>query len=114
PFAIARRASHARGLLSVAVSLTRSGVVMSLTRSDVAAYLTRSARRAGPVAGVASRPAGSVTHSPDSPLFERRTGLGGPTPLGRPGGHPGATRPSAVHVATLIRQPSLPTGHARP
>ena len=32
-----------------------------------------------------SRAVGSVTHSPDSPLFERRTGLGGPTPLAREG-----------------------------
>jgi len=33
----------------------------------------------------------SVTHSPDSPLFERRTGLGGPTlrpPGSRPRRHP--------------------------
>ena len=26
-----------------------------------------------------ARATGSVTHSPESPLFERRTGLGGPT-----------------------------------
>ena len=31
--------------------------------------------------GVSVRP-GSDTHSPESPLFERRTGLGGPTPPG--------------------------------
>ena len=40
--------------------------------------------------------AGSVTHSPDSPLFGRRTGLGGPTPLVRTGATPGATRPISV------------------
>ena len=37
------------------------------------------ARRVGPVAGGRSRATGSVTHSPESPLFERRAGLGGPT-----------------------------------
>jgi hypothetical protein len=38
-------------------------------------------------------PAGSasVTHSPDSPIFERRTGLGGPTPAARQN-RPDATR----------------------
>jgi hypothetical protein len=50
----------------------------------------------GPVAADASRAIGSVTHSPDSPLFERRTGLGGPTALARPGGARGATRPVSV------------------
>jgi len=53
-------------------------------------------RRTGPGAAGASRAAGSVTHSPDSPLFERRTGLGGPTALGRAGGTRGATRPVSV------------------
>jgi hypothetical protein len=54
------------------------------------------ARRPGPVAGPASGGLASVTRSPDSPLFERRTGLGGPTtaPRRRPvGRHPaGFTR----------------------
>ena len=53
-------------------------------------------RRTGPVAAGGSRAAGSVTHSPDSPLFERRTGLGGPTALGRAGATHGATRPGSV------------------
>jgi len=47
----------------------------------------------GPVAGGRARAAGSVTHSPDSPLFERRTGLGGPTTLVRPGAAPDTTHP---------------------
>jgi len=56
-------------------------------------------RRTGPVAAGGSRAAGSVTRSPDSPLFERRTGLGGPTTLGRPGATRGATRPvSGEHI----------------
>jgi len=50
----------------------------------------------GPVAAGGSRAAGSVTHSPDSPLFERRTGLGGPTPLARAGATRGATHPVSV------------------
>jgi hypothetical protein len=50
-------------------------------------------RRTGPVAVGGARADGSVTHSPDSPLFERRTGLGGPTLLVRPGATHGATRP---------------------
>ena len=54
------------------------------------------ARRTGPVAAGAPRATGSVTHSPESPLFERRTGLGGPTALARPGGARGATRPVSV------------------
>jgi len=44
----------------------------------------------------------SVTRSPDSPLFERRTGLGGPTP--RPSGKrppppPGRSRASPLASA---------------
>jgi len=44
----------------------------------------------------------SVTRSPDSPLFERRTGLGGPTP--RPSGNrppppPGRSRASPLASA---------------
>jgi len=54
------------------------------------------ARRTGPVAAGALRATGSVTRSPDSPLFERRTGLGGPTALARPEGARGATRPVSV------------------
>ena len=54
------------------------------------------ARRPGPVAADAPRATGSVTRSPDSPLFERRTGLGGPTTLGRAGATHGATRPVSV------------------
>jgi hypothetical protein len=54
------------------------------------------ARRTGPVAADAPRAIGSVTHSPDSPLFERRTGLGGPTTLARPGNVRAATRPVSV------------------
>jgi hypothetical protein len=50
-------------------------------------------RRMGPVAAGGPCAAGSVTRSPDSPLFERRTGLGGPTPLGRAGAARGATGP---------------------
>jgi hypothetical protein len=53
-------------------------------------------RRTGPVAVGGARVDGSVTHSPDSPLFERRTGLGGPTPLARAGAAHGATRPVSV------------------
>jgi hypothetical protein len=56
-------------------------------------------RRTGPVAANAARATGSVTRSPDSPLFERRTGLGGPTALARPGGARGATRPVSVEPA---------------
>jgi len=51
------------------------------------------ARRTGPVVADAPRVTGSVTHAPDSPLFERRTGLGGPTALGHPEGVRAATRP---------------------
>jgi hypothetical protein len=54
------------------------------------------ARRTGPVAADAARATGSVTRSPESPLFERRTGLGGPTALARPAGARGATRPHSV------------------
>jgi len=50
-------------------------------------------RRTGPVAAGGPCAAASVTRSPDSPLFERRTGLGGPTPRGRAGAARGATRP---------------------
>ena len=57
------------------------------------------ARRTGPVAADGSRGTGSVTHSPDSPLFERRTGLGGPTTLGPAGAARGATRPVSVEPA---------------
>ena len=53
-------------------------------------------RRMGPVAAGGSRAAGSVTHSPDSPLFERRTGRGGPTALGCAGATRGATHPVSV------------------
>jgi class 3 adenylate cyclase len=53
-------------------------------------------RRTGPVAVGGSRAVGSVTHSPDSPLFERHTGLGGPTALARTGATHGATRPVSV------------------
>jgi hypothetical protein len=52
--------------------------------------------RTGPDTAGGSRAAGSVTHSPDSPLFERRTELGGPTPRGRAGAARGATRPISV------------------
>ena len=61
----------------------------------------RRVRRTGPVAAGAFRATGSVTHSPDSPLFERRTGLGGPTALGPPEGARGTTRPVTVDVLTL-------------
>jgi len=54
--------------------------------------------RTGGVVG-GSRAAGSVTHSPDSPLSERRTGLGGPTTLGCAGATHGATRPVSVGAA---------------
>jgi len=53
-------------------------------------------RRTGPVGAGGSRGAGSVTRSPDSPLFERRTGLGGPTTLGPAGAARAATRPISV------------------
>ena len=56
--------------------------------------------RQGPVVVGGSRAAGSVTHSPDSPLFERRTGLGGPTALGRAGAAHDATRPVSVEAVT--------------
>jgi hypothetical protein len=46
-------------------------------------------RRMGPVAAGGSRAAGSVTRSPDSPLFERRT-------RGRAGTARGATHPVSV------------------
>jgi hypothetical protein len=52
--------------------------------------------RTGPGAAGGSRAAGSVTHSPDSPLSERRTGLGGPTARGRAGAARGATGPVSV------------------
>jgi len=55
-------------------------------------------RRTGPDTTGGSRAAGSVTHSPASPLFERRTGLGGPTALGRAGAARGATRPVSVEL----------------
>jgi hypothetical protein len=50
-------------------------------------------RRTGPVAVGGARAAGFVTHSPDSPLFEGRTGLGGPRSTARAGATHGATRP---------------------
>ena len=53
-------------------------------------------RRPGPVAAGGSPTAGCVTRSPDSPLFERRTGLGGPTTLGPAGAARAATRPISV------------------
>ena len=40
---------------------------------------------------------GSLTHSVDSPLFERRAGLGGPTALARRHAPPGATHPVTRH-----------------
>jgi len=49
--------------------------------------------------GGSGRAAGSVTRSPDSPLFERRAGLGGPTPRDRPAAAPPAT-PAATHPVT--------------
>jgi len=55
-------------------------------------------RRTGPGGVGGSRAAGSVTHSPDSPLFERRTGPGGPTTLGRAGAAHAATRPVPVEA----------------
>jgi len=55
-------------------------------------------RRTGPVAVGGSRTVGSVTRSPDSPLSERRTGLGGPTALARAGAAHGATRPVSVEA----------------
>ena len=55
-------------------------------------------RRTGPVAAGGSCGDGFVTHSPDSPLFERRTGLGGPTPLVPAGAARGATRPVSVEA----------------
>ena len=55
-------------------------------------------RRTGPVAADAPGATGSVTHSPDSPLSERRTGLGGPTTLGSAGATHGATRPVSVEA----------------
>jgi len=56
------------------------------------------------------RPAGSasVTHSPESPLFERRAGLGGPTPAARQG-DPDATRPSPRWLLMDIEVDRLPT-----
>ena len=56
----------------------------------------QSVRRMGPVTAGGSRAAGSVTRSPDSPLFERRTGLGGPTALVRAGAARGVTHPVSV------------------
>ena len=52
--------------------------------------------RTGPGTAGGSRADGSVTHSLDSPLFERRTGLGGPTSLVRTRAARGATRPISV------------------
>jgi hypothetical protein len=65
-------------------------------------YLGLRLRRTGPVAAGGSRADGSVTHSPDSPLFERRTGLGGPTPLVRTGATRGATRPVSVEAVHKV------------
>jgi len=56
------------------------------------------ARRTGPVAASGPGGTGSVTRSPDSPLFERRTGLGGPTTLGPARAARGATRPVTVNA----------------
>jgi hypothetical protein len=55
-------------------------------------------RRTGPVAAGGSRGDGFATHLPDSPLFERRTGLGGPTPLAPARAARGATRPVSVEA----------------
>jgi len=49
--------------------------------------------------GGSGRAAGSVTRSPDSLLFERRAGLGGPTPRDRPAAAPPATS-AATHPVT--------------
>jgi len=55
-------------------------------------------------AGGGGRASGSVTRSPDSPLFERRAGLGGPTTRGRPATAPRATPAASrpVTVASII------------
>jgi hypothetical protein len=60
----------------------------------------------GPVAGGRVPAGGFVTRSPESPLFERRTGLGGPTSLARrdapPGGtHPGTLEAHGYHLITI-------------
>jgi len=60
-------------------------------------------RLTGPVAAGGSRATGSVTRSPDPSLFERRTGLGGPTALGRAGAARGATRPVTVDSRFMNR-----------
>ena len=52
----------------------------------------------GPVTGGRVPAAGSVTHSPESPLCERRTGLGGPTTLVRRDAPPGATHPFTLEA----------------
>ena len=60
--------------------------------------MSHRARRVGPVAGGRVPAAGSVTHLPDSSLFERRTGLGGPTALGRRDATSGATHPFSLEA----------------
>jgi len=61
------------------------------------------ARRVGPVAGGAPAQPGSDTHSPESPLFARRAGLGGPTPPGRAGAPPAP--PTRFFVCPFTNNP---------
>jgi len=60
--------------------------------------LSDRARRVGPVAGGRGPAGGSVTRSPDAPLFERRTGLGEPTALARRAAPPGVTHPFTLEA----------------
>jgi len=55
----------------------------------------RASSGTGPVAGGRAPATGSVTHSPESQLFELRAGRGGPTPPIAGGTAPGATRSTA-------------------
>ena len=64
------------------------------------------ASRVGPVAGGRGPAGGSVTHSPESPLFERRAGLGGPTPLARRDAPPGATHPVTLEAIATSLSPN--------
>jgi dihydropteroate synthase len=65
------------------------------------------APRTGPVAGGRAPAGGSVTRSPDSQLFELRTGRGGPTAPSAGARTPGATRPERA-------RPPRPGVGARP
>jgi len=71
---------------------------VGLFMSDIALESGGACRRARP-----SR-AGSVTHSPESQLFELRAGRGGPTYAGPAGPHPAP--PARLRSVSLMNSPT--------